>query len=272
MATKKKRVQREITIKGVRASYPSVFKKKAFGGDDGDGEGKPKFQLTALVEPGSKADKQISKAIDEIIDEMWGDRPKKLKDDRVCYRDGNEKDPVPEGYENMMYLTMSNERRPQVVDRDKSPLTEEDGKIYGGCIVNVVARLWAQDHPKWGVRINGSLEAVQFAGKGEAFGAAPVDVDEKFDDESGDDDDDEKPSRSRRSRSRDDDEDEDRSSKRSRRPYDDDEDEERPRRSRGRSRNRDDEDEDRRPSRSRSRDDDEDDDRPSRRRRSRDDD
>ncbi len=252
MATKKKRVQRELTLKGVRASYPSVFKKKAFGGDDGDGEGKPKFQLTALVEPGSKADKQINKAIDEIIDEMWGDRPKKLKDDRVCYRDGNEKDPVPEGYEDMMYLTMSNERRPQVVDRDKSPLTEEDGKIYGGCITNVVVRLWAQDHPKWGVRINGSLEAVQYAGKGEAFGAAPVDVDDKFDDESGDDDDDDKPSKSKRGRGR---------------SSDDDEDEKPSRR-----RARDDDDEDEKPSRRRARDDDEEDEKPSRRRRNRDED
>ena len=58
--------------------------------------------------------------------------------------------------------------RPRVLDRDKSPLTQSDGRPYSGCYVNVSIDIWAQDN-KFGKRVNAKLLAVQFHADGEAF-------------------------------------------------------------------------------------------------------
>jgi hypothetical protein len=73
-------------------------------------------------------------------------------------------------------------RRPTIIDRDKTPLVEEDGKPYAGCYVNAVVDLWYSDHPKGGKQVLGNLLGVQFAKDGEPFGSGAVDVDDEFDD------------------------------------------------------------------------------------------
>jgi hypothetical protein len=82
---------------------------------------------------------------------------------------------------NTLMFNASNKRKPGVVDRDHSrPLTAEDDKIIAGCYVNVSVTPWVQDN-KFGKRINASLEAVQYVGKGPStFGAPPVDPEEEF--------------------------------------------------------------------------------------------
>jgi hypothetical protein len=261
-----------VKLKNVRLSFAHLFRPQAFG----DGEGEPKYNCNFLINPKSKDGKANLEAVEDAIEyvkkEKWPKSPPKLNESKICLRDGNNTEY--DGYEDMMYVSASNAKRPMVLDRDKTALTEEDGVIYSGCYVDAIIRVWAQDN-KYGKRINASLEAVRFRKDGEAFGAAPPDPDE-FDDlddeDEEDEDEDEKP---RRRRSRDDDEDEDDRPRR-RRSRDDDEDED-DRPSRRKRRDDDEEDEDDRPRR-RSRDDDEDDeDRPSknsraRRRRDEDDD
>ena len=252
-----------IQLKDVRLSYPALFRPKGFQGSSDN----PKFQASFIIDPESKLGKKnldlIEDAIDAAKERKWGDKPPKLKADKLCLIEG---EPDKDEEDGMMVLRSSNAKAPLVLDRDKTELDESDGRPYGGCYVDAIVRIWAQDND-YGKRINGSLEAVRFRRDGEAFGAPPPDPDE-FDDI--DDDEDERPSR--RSRGRDDD-DEDRSSRRRRsRDDDDDDDEDRPSKNSRARRSRDDEDEDDRPSRRRrSRDDDDDDERP-RRRRSRDDD
>ncbi len=48
-------------------------------------------------------------------------------------------------------------------------------------MVHAVVRLWAQDNA-FGKRINAQLQGVQFASDGEAFGAAPFNAENYFDD------------------------------------------------------------------------------------------
>lgn len=254
-----------IQIKDVRLSYPALFRPKGFQGSSDN----PKYQASFIIDPESKLGKKnlslIEDAIDAAKDRKWGDKPPKLKADKLCLIEG---DPDKDEEDGMMVLRSSNAKAPLVLDRDKTELDESDGRPYGGCYVDAIVRIWAQDN-EYGKRINGSLEAVRFRRDGEAFGAPPPDPDE-FDDI--DDDEDERPSR--RSRSRDEDDEDDRSSRR-RRSRDDDDDEDRPSRRR-RGRDDDDDDDEDRPSKNsrarRSRDDEDEDDRPSRRRRSRDDD
>ena len=57
-----------------------------------------------------------------------------------------------------------------IVNKDLSPLSEEEGVIYPGCQCVFKVQLWAQDN-KWGQRINATLMAVQFSKDDEPYGA-----------------------------------------------------------------------------------------------------
>ena len=71
--------------------------------------------------------------------------------------------------EGVFFFNASNTKRPTLVDRDRAPLIEDDGKPYAGCYVNAIVKPWAQDN-QYGKRINFSLEGIQFVRDGEAFG------------------------------------------------------------------------------------------------------
>jgi hypothetical protein len=73
-----------------------------------------------------------------------------------------------EGYEGNLFFNASNKVRPTVVNRDRSPLTAQDGVVYSGCFVNVIIDVWAQDN-EYGKRINAQLQGVQFFKDGDAF-------------------------------------------------------------------------------------------------------
>ena len=168
----------EVILKDVRLSFAQIFRAKAFNDDD---SGTPKFNCSFLIDKqkGKAAIDMVKAAIREAAKAKWGDDIPKLKPDKFCLRDGDNEEW--DGYAGCMYVSASNPHRPTIVDRDRRPLTEDDGKPYSGCYVNAVIRVWAQDN-KWGKRINASLEAIQFVRHGEAFGARPVDADEVFDD------------------------------------------------------------------------------------------
>lgn len=161
----------QLLLTNVRASYLHCFspKESTLGG-------KPKFSVSLLLDK-TKDAAQI-KAIEKAITALYAEKNKgkALAADRVCLKDGDlrgEEDPA---YAGKMYINASNEKRPQVVDRDKTPLAAEDGKPYSGCFVNAVVRLWYQDN-QFGKRVNSSLEVVQFWADGEPFGAPPVSLD-----------------------------------------------------------------------------------------------
>lgn len=161
-------IEGQITLTNVRLTFADIFKAKAVN------DGEPRFSANFLLDK-KKDTAQIKKIGDEVRRlEASTFKGKKLPADKVCLRDGDEKEY--DGYAGMLFLSAANKRRPTVVDRDKSPLSAEDGKPYSGCYVNAVVRLWAQDN-QFGKRINASLEVVQFLKDGEPFGAAPVDLD-----------------------------------------------------------------------------------------------
>lgn len=176
-----------IHLKNVRLSFPRLFNAKAFrAGQD------PRFEASFLLDPSNpehaEAIKTIKRQAKIVATEEWGnDIPKAVK---KCYGSGDEKDY--DGYAGMFYIATSNKTRPSVVDRDRSPLTAEDGKPYAGCYVNATITVWSMDGTKlgdssWGKRINANLRAVQFVRDGEAFGVQPVDAEEEFEDLSDED-------------------------------------------------------------------------------------
>ena len=171
-----------IKLTHVRCSYPHLFRRAVFDGDEG------KFEITFLID---KDDPQVQK-LKRHINKIRKGLSFKVAADKICLRDGDELGrPETEGCYN---LKASTGRRPVVLNRDKSAIAEDDGIIYGGCFVNATIDFWVQNN-KWGKRINCNLRAVQFDSDGEAFGAGPVDDDDMFEElgggesESADDDD-----------------------------------------------------------------------------------
>jgi hypothetical protein len=148
--------------------------------------GTPKFSAAFLLN--KKSDAAQIKSIEEAINSLLKTKNKggKLPPNKVCLRDGSEKDF--DGYgDEVMYVSASNARRPLVVDLQGNPLVATDGKPYAGCYVNANIDVWWQDN-KYGKRVNASLRSVQFVKDGESFGAGPLDAAKEFEDVTADED------------------------------------------------------------------------------------
>lgn len=186
MAEAKEAPVGRINIEG-RLSFPALFTPEAFKPGD-----PLKYKATVLVPQGGAQAKMIGKAIKAVATEKWKDKADKIlksirgNPNKFCFQDGDTKEY--DGYEGMMSLAASSKVRPTVIDRDKSPLTESDGKPYAGCYVRVSMDIFAYENS--GNGISASLRGVQFVRDGDAFGGgAPASADE-FEDLAVDDDDD----------------------------------------------------------------------------------
>lgn len=111
-----------------RLSYTHLFSKYAPDGDTANG----KFMTNVLI---PKSEKETLKAIQQAIEaakkaatiSKWsGKEPKKLD---LPLRDGDEKDD--DVYEDTFYLNAKCSTRPGIVDKNKSPIVDED-EIYSG--------------------------------------------------------------------------------------------------------------------------------------------
>ena len=177
----------KIKLASIRIAFPALFEPKSMTGQDGKPT-KPKFSAAFIVDPKTQNAKALAEGVIACAKAKWGAKADAIlaelhKKDRVCYRESPlSKDGKPyEGFEGMHSINASNDARPLVLDRTKSPLTAQDGKPYGGCYVNASIELWAQDN-KFGKRINASLKGVQFVKDGDAFGGGAPASPEEFED------------------------------------------------------------------------------------------
>lgn len=150
----------KIKLKNVRLSFPSLFNKAEFNGDVG------KFEATFLINKETQA--VMIAGIEEKIEEIIKENKVKVPNDKRCVKDGDDVDYA--GYNGCMSIKAANNKRPLVIDRDKTILVEDDAKPYSGCYVNATVELWLQNN-NFGKRVNCNLLAVQFVKDGEAFGA-----------------------------------------------------------------------------------------------------
>jgi hypothetical protein len=184
-----------IRLPNVRLSFAKLFKPRAFA----EGQ-EPRYEGSFLLDPSDEAHQAV---IDEICEKALGvikakHNGKVPKGIDMCfgYSDGdavtvgpNEYRNKPkeyDGYEGMFYISSSNKEPPKLVGRTKdkngkfTPVEEKDNLLYSGAYVNATITLWAQDND-YGKRVNANLRAVQFVNHGEAFGVAPVDAEDEFD-------------------------------------------------------------------------------------------
>ena len=166
-------------IKQARLSFPSLFVATSFKPDQ-----KKKFSGTLILSADDPQVEEIKKEMKRVAKEKWQDKAESVyrtlqAQDRLALHDGVTKENYDGFGEGTVFLNASTDKRPGVFDKDRTPLTEEDGRIYAGCYVNAKVEIWAQDN-QWGRRINVQLSGIQFAGDGEPFGggAAPATADD----------------------------------------------------------------------------------------------
>lgn len=165
----------KFKMSDVRLSFPAIFQKAKFEGVE------TKYESTFLLNKETQADQieVINGVIEDFVKQQFPNgAPKSLK--YTCFIDGDTKDY--DGYENHMAFKGASNRRFTIIDRDKTPLVEEDGKLYAGCFVNAICSLWYSDHPRGGKQILGNLHGIQFYRDGEAFGEGVTDTTDEFDD------------------------------------------------------------------------------------------
>lgn len=168
-----------IKLPNVRLAFPCLFEAKTV-----NGEGEPAFSCTFLLPPDHPAVKELNNGIIEVAKAKWGakagDILKEMKaKDRLAVHDGDTKASY-DGFPGNLFVSARNKTRPLVLDTDKSPLTQADGKPYAGCYVNGSIELWVQDN-KYGKRVNASLRGVQFLKDGEPFSGGGVASEDEFD-------------------------------------------------------------------------------------------
>lgn len=160
----------KIKLTNVRLSFASIFKRSNFNGQEG------KFEATLLLNKETQAD-QIKK-LEAAIEKAVSEAKIKVPSDKRCLKDGDEFEY--DGYAGHMAFKASNNKRPTIIDRDKTPLTEDDNKLESGDYVNAIVDIWVQNN-NYGKRANGNLFGIQFFKEGERFGS-DNDVTDDFDD------------------------------------------------------------------------------------------
>lgn len=168
----------KVKLENVRLAFPQIFEPKAFGTDGTD----PAYGASFIFSKTHPAVKLINEAIEAVAKEKWeGKANETLKQlrsaDKTCLHDGDGK-PDYDGFKDNFFLAARNKARPLVIDRDKSPLTQADGRPYAGCYVVATVDIWAQSN-QYGKRVNATLTGIQFFKDGDAFtGAAPASTDD----------------------------------------------------------------------------------------------
>lgn len=168
----------KIKLENVRLAFPSLFEAKTV-----NGEGEPAFSASFLMTHDHPGVKALREAFEAIGKDKWGAKWPTVKKeieakDRYALHDGDTKADYA-GFEGNLFVSSRNKSRPLVIDRDKSPLTSQDGKPYAGCYVNASIELWPQDN-NYGKRINASLRGVQFLKDGDAFAGGGAASDDEF--------------------------------------------------------------------------------------------
>lgn len=167
----------KVQIKNARLSFPSLFQKASFNGQESG-----KYEATFLF---PKTDVATYNAVMSAIEQCKiENKNTKVAKDKIFIKDGDEIEY--DGYAGMWAVKAANSKRVTIINRDKTPIAESDDILYAGCYVNAIIEPWSQDN-QFGKRINANLLGVQFVKDGEPFGSGAMDVTDEFDD-FGDDD------------------------------------------------------------------------------------
>ncbi len=167
----------QILLENVRLAFAQgIFEKVAIG------DSKPAFSCKGIFGPKHPAVAIIAAAEEQVAKEKWGAKAdamlKVIRGSNVGVLHDGDLKPEWDGFSGNFYVNCASQTRPGIYDRDRSPLAQSDGRPYGGCYVNLMGDLWAQDN-QYGKKINLTLTGIQFVRDGDSFasGAPPAEPD-----------------------------------------------------------------------------------------------
>jgi hypothetical protein len=170
----------DIMLKNVRLAFPTLWTPEPFPtGNDKT----PYFSATFLLPKTHPQIKEIEAVMDALAKDKWGAKgPNTLKAakaiGKVFFRDGEAK-PDYDGFEGHYFVSARNKVRPTIIDGQRNPLSEADGKPYGGCYVN--AKIGCYAYTKGNNGLGASILGIQFLRDGDAFGGARAADSDDFD-------------------------------------------------------------------------------------------
>lgn len=127
----------KITLQGVRLSYVNIFHKKNW--DDGK---EARYQCRILI---NAENKELLKKLDQIVKGM-----KALAGNPANFKGGLKKETQDTGDNKYWCINSGTKRKPQIVDENVVPITDED-IVYSGCYANVVVYAKLFNKSGWGV-------------------------------------------------------------------------------------------------------------------------
>ena len=166
----------KTTLKNVTLSFPHLFARS---------EKNDAFGASFLFDADSDAHKAIAEAIQTVGVEKFGPKlPEVLKElkknGKGGIKVGNDMEKQYDGYADKLFVVTKNKDiRPDVRNRDATPLAAEDGVIYAGAIVNAIVDVSAFEN-KFGRFIGMQLLGVQFVKDGPRFGGGASAVESDF--------------------------------------------------------------------------------------------
>ena len=170
-----------VMLTKVRLAFPALNEPEQF-----NGEGKPRFSATLLLDKDSPNHKACQAALLAAAEAKWPGKGaaavKSLTAGlKVALADGDLKSQY-DGFDGMMFVSAHAQAAnpPRLLDGQKRELPRNTPMIYAGCYVNASVEFWAQDN-QWGKRINAQLRGIQFHSDGDSFGAGSAASPDEFD-------------------------------------------------------------------------------------------
>lgn len=160
----------KIVLSNVRGAFthPGLFVASKV-----KGEGQEKFGCSLIMTPNHPGIKLVNDGALAVANAKWGAKgpqmiaAMKLQDKHPLH-DGNTKSSY-DGFPGNFFVSCRSAKQPLVIDRDKTPITMQNPRLFSGCYVNAIIELWAQDN-SFGKRVNAQIMGVQYFADGDAFG------------------------------------------------------------------------------------------------------
>lgn len=159
----------KVILKNVTLSFPHLFKKsEKFG----------KFGANFIFDKESPAAAAMESGIQTVLQEKWGpDAHKVLAKIKATGKGGFVRDGETQaghaGYEGRLFVRASADVRPDIRNKDATPLGEEDGVLYAGAIVNAILDLSTFKNG-YGTHLSLRVLGVQFVKDGTRLAGGPV--------------------------------------------------------------------------------------------------
>jgi len=163
-------LSKRVMLKNVTLNFPEVFVAKGFQ------DSEPKFSSVIILKEGTPAYKQAKDAVSALHNQYQNEGGKKIQDHMITLKEGN---PEFVSEKDALVFKASSKKRIPVINRDKTPIVQEDDLIYSGVIVNASVEFWIQDN-QFGKRINCFLNGIQRVSDGIRMGGSSIDAVDEF--------------------------------------------------------------------------------------------